>query len=74
VGRRGRKEKEKEKSRRTSLRIPQLHLPIKRRRQELATVVVERDVVDGFRVAHEGAETLAFAVDVPELFCEGDEE
>ena len=54
---------------RTSLGIPELHLAIESGTEELCAVVVKRDVVHRFRVAHEGAQTFTFVVDVPQLPC-----
>jgi hypothetical protein len=53
--------------RRTRLGIPKLHLSIEGCTEELSTIVVESDVVNGLRVAHERAKTLALVVDVPQL-------
>lgn len=52
-------------AKRTSLRIPQLHLTIESGRQELRTARIERDVVHGLRVTHERPQAFAFVVDVP---------
>lgn len=51
----------------TSLRIPQLHLPIIRTTQELCPIIIERDILDRLGVTHKRAENVAVVVDIPEL-------
>jgi hypothetical protein len=49
----------------TSLSIPQLDLPIVTRAEESRAIVVERDILDRFRVTKECPQAVALVVDVP---------
>lgn len=50
------------------LGVPQLHLAIEAGREEFGAIGGEADVAHSFAVTHEGAQTFAFAIDVPELY------
>lgn len=55
------------RERRTSLGIPELHLPIESRTEKLCAIVVEGDVVNSLRVPHERPQALSLVIDVPKL-------
>ncbi len=53
---------------RTSFRIPELHLAVVTTAEELPAIVRESQILHRFRVAHEGTQTVPVLIHIPQLY------